>query len=1038
MKRANVKNVLVIGSGPIVIGQACEFDYSGTQACKALKEEGIRVVLINSNPATIMTDPSIADRTYIETINAQTIQRILQIEKCDSILPTMGGQTGINVVLALSKISHALDGIELIGANLTSINLAEDRLKFGSLVTELGMDKCKSKLITTVEEVKDFAKEVGYPFLLRPSYTLGGTGQSFVYSPKELEEKSLTAIKESPIGEVLLDESIIGWKEYELEVVRDSQDNAIVICSIENVDPMGVHTGDSITVAPQQTLTDREYQDMRSDALKIVRAVGVETGGCNVQFAVNPTNGRRVVIEMNPRVSRSSALASKVTGYPIAYISTKLALGYYIHEIKNMITGTTQACFEPPIDYVAVKIPRWNFEKFSGVVDQLLPKMQSVGETLALGGSFGEAFHKSLLSLEKKWPMLPQNFNLKIANSNRPFHIWDALASGISVEKIAADCGWDIWFLNEIKNYQLENKLTVTATNFPNQSPRYEVVDTCAGENKVKTSYCYSTRENFSGEYVSESANQEKKYKGKVVILGSGPNRIGQGVEFDYCCVHSSLALQRLGYQTIMVNCNPETVSTDPSVSDKLYLEPITSESIKAILEQEFKKSDLLNCYVLLQMGGQTPLKLSGKISQWGYKTLGMSKDVIDLCEDREKFSIFLDSINIKYPSSILVADKQELEKKINNIELPVLVRPSYVLGGRAMKIVADKKELREAFSYAFEVSENHPVYIDRFHSSGIEYDVDGISDGKKAWIAGVMEHVEQAGIHSGDSSCVIPPFRLPVKMIEKMAEIAKKIVVNAGVVGFFNIQMLVEDGVIYIIEANPRASRTVPFLAKATGYPLVEWAIRASLGESIHEIVKEKNIPGDYRLPSHGYAVKAPVLPFDKFPQVDPVLSPEMKSTGEVMGIDKNVGAAFAKALLASSHKLPVGGSILISVKDDDKPKILSSARIFKLLGFELFATSGTYEYLHRAGVGVKSVAKIGDVKNENVISLIQNKTVSMVINTVSGVQSIGDGKLIRKAAIKFKIPLVTTISGAEIASLAIQELKEKGLSPVALQDFV
>ena len=1053
----HIKSVLILGSGPIIIGQACEFDYSGTQAIKALKEEGIRVVLLNSNPATIMTDPELADRTYVEPLDPFTVVSILRQERIDAILPTMGGQTALNLILALSKIEGALDNVEIIGANLKAIHLAEDRRAFREVADSLGLDAPRSAIIRSVKEGQDFAVECGFPFIVRPSFTLGGTGQSFVYSESELVEKLTVALQESPISEALVEESVLGWKEYELEVMRDRMDNAIIVCSIENLDAMGVHTGDSITVAPQQTLTDREYQAMRWDALRLVRAVGVETGGCNVQFAVHPKTGRRTVIEMNPRVSRSSALASKATGFPIAYVATKLALGYSLSEIQNVITKTSKACFEPPLDYVAIKIPRWHFEKFEGAEDLLLPQMQSVGEVLALGSSIGESFHKALNSLEKKWPVRLDRDEknpiqyweansaklLTKPNSERGFAIWDALADGIEPEVISQLTDWDPWFTRQIKLYQVQEKLGPRAVSLPQATPRFEMIDTSAGENKAQTPFFYSSRESLGGpSRVGETVTPLGAGKrGRVVILGSGPNRIGQGVEFDYCCVHASKSLQKLGFETIMINCNPETVSTDPASSTRLYIEPLHENSVKAILDLEL--APLLKsktpAYVLLQTGGQTPLKLAEQIERWGYTILGTTKLAIDRCEDRSQFAALLRDLGISYPDYRETTTLEESREAALQIGYPILVRPSFVLGGRAMKICANEQDLVQAFVEAKVVSENYPLYLDRFLADAVEFDVDGICDGKKAWIGGVMEHVEEAGVHSGDSSCVIPPFRLPPSRIDEMAGLAKKIAVAAGAKGLFNIQMAVWNDKIFVLEANPRASRTLPFLAKATGYPMIEWGMRAALGEPVDQISREGHIPGNYRLPSHGYAVKTPVFPFNKFKNVDPILGPEMRSTGEVMGMGLSAGEALAKAFIAAGIQIPTKGRVLYSLRDPDKPKALGTARVLSLLGFELVATPGTADYFNRAGLTCVSIAKIGQAAlGEDLLEWLKDTRVNLIINTTETLSSIRDGMTIRKAALRYRIPLISTLSGAEMASMAIETLIRSGTRPIALQDFV
>lgn len=1064
-KSFSFKTVLVLGSGPIVIGQACEFDYSGTQSCLALKEEGLRVVLLNSNPATIMTDPEIADRTYIEPMDPLTVVEIIRREGVDAILPTMGGQTGLNLVAALAKIPGALDGVQVIGANLKSIHLAEDRRAFREVLASLGLDSPRSSVVRSIEELEVFASEVGYPFILRPSFTMGGTGQSFVFSSGELIAKGRLALTESPIGEALAEESVLGWKEFELELMRDRLDNAIVVCSIENLDPMGVHTGDSVTVAPQQTLTDREYQAMRHDALTLIRRIGVETGGCNVQFAVDPKSGRRIVIEMNPRVSRSSALASKATGFPIAFVATKLALGYALSEVDNQIVGGgTKACFEPPLDYVAVKIPRFHFEKFPGTKDELLPQMQSVGEVLALGATFGEAFHKALLSLERKWPQFaPVDAHgdpadqlsawhahssdlLERAHSLRPYAIWDALACGVDELHLCRITGIDRFFIHNLRRYQKLTSLKARATALPvgvGSEPRYDFVDSCAAEMKAKTPYFYSSRLPLgeTNQDVRRGPLLAPGKRGRVVILGSGPNRIGQGVEFDYCCVHASRVLRELGFETVMLNCNPETVSTDPRSSDRLYLEPLTADSVHAVLKRELSPLRLegREAFVLLQTGGQTPLKLAEQIAEWGYQILGTSPNSIDLCEDRAKFAALLRDHQIPYPEFVEATSLDETLEAGRRLGFPLLMRPSFVLGGQAMRVCVSEKDLVSGFSEAKEVSGVHPLYIDRFLADAVEFDVDGICDGERAWVAGVMEHVEEAGVHSGDSSCVIPPFRLPAAKIDEMAGLAKRIAVASGAKGFFNIQMVVLGDQVYVLEANPRASRTIPFLAKATGYPLLDWGIRAALGEKVQDLIVEAKIPGNYRLPSHGYAVKTPVFPFNKFREFDPVLGPEMRSTGEVMGIDATAGAAFAKAFLAAGVPLPVSGKVLVSVRDQDKPKVLSVARVFQLLGFELLGTPGTAVYLNRAGLVCESVAKIGQAPlGLDLLRVLEDHGVTLIINTTSSVTSLRDGMNIRKAAIRNRIPLLSTISAAEMASMAIETLKYKGIRPVALQDFV
>jgi len=1050
----SVQNVLVIGSGPIVIGQACEFDYSGTQACKALREEGKRVVLLNSNPATIMTDPGISDRTYIEPVDITTVIAILRREGIDSILPTMGGQTALNLAMALAKTPDVLENVKVIGANLRSIHLAEDRRAFRELVASLGMDTPKSRVIRSVEECKEFASDAGFPFILRPSFTLGGSGQDFVFAAEELVKKCQKAIDASPVGEVLVEESVLGWKEFELEVMRDYQDNAIVVCSIENLDAMGIHTGDSITIAPAQTLTDREYQAMRSDALKLIRAVGVEAGGCNVQFAVHPQTGRRIVIEMNPRVSRSSALASKATGFPIAYVSAKLSIGYALSEIDNHVTGTTKACFEPPIDYVALKIPRWNFEKFQGAKDILKPQMQAVGEVLAIGATVGEAFHKALTSLERSWPKFKpvDSANpveaweheapslLSVAHSRRAYAIWDALASNVDPEWLAKTVEWDPFFTRQISKFQKKAGLGPRATRQMSLEPRYEWIDTCSAEMMARTPFFYSTRVALAAP-AGEPAKSATDTKKRVVILGSGPNRIGQGVEFDYCCVHASLALQRLGYETVMINCNPETVSTDPSVSTRLYLEPLEPSSVKSILDREFAGTKKEDALVLVQTGGQTPLKLSQSVNDWGYSILGTSPASIDLSEDREKFAALLAKLEIDCPPSRVATSLDESLAAAKELGYPVIVRPSFVLGGRGMKLCSRESDMIDAFAEAKEVSEDYPLYIDKYLVGAIEFDIDGICDGKDAWLAGVMEHVEEAGIHSGDSSCVIPPIRLPKQTLKRMIEVSKRLAVACGARGLFNIQMAVIGEQIYVIEANPRASRTVPFLAKATGLPIIEWGIRAALGEPIASYVPDRSFEELLRLPNDHFAVKVPVFPFDKFDNVDPILGPEMRSTGEVMGIDQRSGAAFAKAYLGAGLNLPVKGKILFSVRDLDKPRAVALARVFELLGFEIWATSGTASYFKDQGIEVLEVAKIGhsQMGEKDLLGHLEARTFDMVVNTAGSAGSFKDGTSIRQVALKTRVPLMGTLAAAEMASLAIRTLiKEGTLRPLCLQEVM
>jgi carbamoyl-phosphate synthase large subunit len=1071
-RRKDIKKVMLIGSGPIVIGQASEFDYSGTQSCKALKKEGIEVVLVNSNPATIMTDPEFADKTYIEPINPDILKKIIEIEMPDALLPTMGGQTALNMAVALSDsgvLKHY--GVELIGARLDTIKKAEDRELFKASMLKIGLKVPFSKYTHSKQEAMKFVREIGFPVIIRPSFTLGGTGASVAYNIEEFEDKVEYGLNISPAHEVLLEESVLGWKEFELEMMRDKNDNCIVVCSIENLDPMGVHTGDSITIAPAQTLTDKEYQDMRDAAIKIMREIGIESGGSNIQFAVNPANGDMVVIEMNPRVSRSSALASKATGYPIAKVATKLAIGYTLDEITNDITKNTKASFEPTIDYVVTKIPKFAFEKFPQADDTLTTQMKSVGEVMAIGRTFKESFQKALRSLEAGVYGMVQRIKEEdygtdktrekvIAELKRPspeqvFYIGDALRMGFSVDEIHSYTFIDPWFLNNIKEiieyekkiksikgYSLlsdeasqiinnakkmgfsdryiadllgvaESMIRKVRTN-NNTKPVYKVVDTCGAEFEAYTPYLYSTYEQENESRVSN--------KKRVVILGSGPNRIGQGIEFDYCCVHASFALREEGYESIMVNSNPETVSTDYDTSDKLYFEPIVYEDVMNILEHE--KPD----GVIVQFGGQTPLKLAKRLESAGIQVLGTSPESIDIAEDRKRFRELLEQLGLKQPTSLTATSVEEAIRIGNTIGFPLILRPSYVLGGRAMEIVYDKDSLIEYMTRAVNVSEDKPVLVDKFLENATEIDVDAISDGNMVVIGGVMEHIEEAGIHSGDSACSLPPFSLSKHLIAEIVRQTRLLAKALDVVGLINIQFAVKDNEVYIIEANPRASRTIPFVSKSIGVPLAKLATKLMIGKKLTDLGFTKEVVTDY------ITVKEAVLPFMKLPGVDTILGPEMKSTGEVMGIDKTFALAFAKSQLASNVILPLSGNIFISVKDSDKLLIVPIAKKLKELGFNIIATRGTAQVLKASGIDVRVVNKVQEGR-PHIVDLIKNGEIALLINTTFGKKSINDSYSIRRSAITYNVPYYTTIEGAEAAYKAIVALKNGDISVTPLQ---
>ena len=1069
-KRTDIQKILLIGAGPIIISQACEFDYSGTQACKALKEEGFQVVLVNSNPATIMTDPAMADRTYIEPVTPEAVEMIIARERPDALLPTLGGQTGLNTAVEVARMGVLEQyGVEMIGASIESILKAEDRDRFRRAMARIKLRVPKSGIADNMQDVLTIADEIGYPIIVRPAFTLGGTGGGVAYNSDDLNRIAKTGLDASLINQIMLEESVLGWKEYELEVMRDHNDNVVIICSIENMDAMGVHTGDSITVAPAQTLTDSEYQRMRDASIAIMREIGVDTGGSNVQFAVNPKDGELVVIEMNPRVSRSSALASKATGFPIAKIAAKLAVGYTLDEIPNDITGETFAAFEPTLDYCVVKIPRWTFEKFPETEDFLTTSMKSVGETMAIGRTFKEALQKGLRSLEigrhglgadgKDTPAADIEQHLRKPNSKRIFYLRQALQSGMSVDAVYEATGIDPWFLHQIRqilemeariakqldwekldlntdqsdllqeakawgfsDIQLANLTNSTPTDVAaarkslNIRPVYKLVDTCAAEFKAATPYYYSTYETENEARVSD--------RRKVMILGGGPNRIGQGIEFDYCCVHASFALREMGIESIMVNSNPETVSTDYDTSDKLYFEPLTHEDVLHIVETEKPFG------VIVQFGGQTPLNLSVGLHRAGVPILGTQPESIDRAEDRELFQAMLKKLHLTQPSNGTAQSIAEATKVAQKIGYPVIVRPSYVLGGRAMKIVYDSNDLEDFTRLAIEASPEHPVLIDKFLEDAIEVDVDAICDGHATVIGGIMEHIEEAGVHSGDSACVLPPYSLSDKMIAEITRATKAMTKELNVVGLMNVQYAIKDDKLFVLEVNPRASRTVPYVSKATGRPLAKLATKVMLGQTLAELGV-----ADEKVPKH-IAVKEAVLPFDRFPGVDTLLGPEMKSTGEVMGIDRDFGAAYAKAQLGARQKLPTQGAVFVSVLDKDKEALLPVAAQFKGMGFDVLATSGTSKFLKAEGIDNLPINKVSEGM-PHVVDAIKIGAIQFVVNTGSGGESKNDGYKIRRAAIKFSVPYVTTIAGAWAMSKAIAALKGDTLSVRTVQEY-
>ncbi len=1078
-RRNDLKKILLLGSGPIVIGQACEFDYSGTQACKALREEGYEVVLVNSNPASIMTDPEMADKTYIEPLIPEIVALIIAKERPDALLPTMGGQTALNLAVNLAK-SGVLDqyGVELIGAKLPAIEKAEDRLLFKEAMEKIGIPVCPSGIANNITEAKAIAAEIGsYPLIIRPAFTLGGTGGGIAYNQEEYEEMAQYGLDASPVSQILVEKSLLGWKEYELEVMRDLADNVVIICSIENVDPMGVHTGDSITVAPAQTLTDKEYQRLRDASLKIIREIGVETGGSNIQFAVNPINGEFIVIEMNPRVSRSSALASKATGFPIAKFAAKLAVGYTLDEISNDITKKTPASFEPTIDYVVTKIPRFAFEKFPGAEPILTTQMKSVGEAMAIGRTFTESFQKALRSLEigrygfgcDREEMLPSvtqiRSNLRIPNPERIFAIHQALQLGMSVEEIYQLTGIDIWFLDKmeelletekylkrtplreikattlrlIKQQGFSDRQIAFATKTTEDQvrsyrkqlgiiPVYKVVDTCAAEFEAFTPYYYSTYETGESEVTPSD-------KPKVMILGGGPNRIGQGIEFDYCCCHAAFALSAAGFETIMVNSNPETVSTDYDTSDRLYFEPLTREDVLNIIETENPEG------IIIQFGGQTPLKLALPLQQYlqspesevQTKIWGTSPDSIDIAEDRERFEQILRQLDIKQPPNGIARSYEEALSIAAKIGYPVVVRPSYVLGGRAMEIVYTDEQLKYYMTNAVQVEPERPILIDKFLKNAIEVDVDSLTDATgKVVIGGIMEHIEEAGVHSGDSACSIPYISLSDSVLATIRQWTTKLAQTLQVVGLMNIQYAVQGEQVYILEANPRASRTVPYVSKATGRPLAKIAALVMSGKTLESLgVTAETIP------SH-IAVKEAVLPFEKFSGTDTLLGPEMRSTGEVMGIDVDFGKAFAKAELAAGVRLATEGTIFVSLSDRDKVAVVPVVRDLIELGFKVVATSGTLRTLEEHGIeGVELVLKLHEGR-PHVIDLIKNEQIQFIINTPTGGDYQVDDRLIRRSALDYKLPIITTIAGAKATVEALRSLKSAPLEVKALQEYI
>ncbi len=1072
-KRKDIKKILVVGAGPIIIGQACEFDYSGTQACKALKDEGYKVILINSNPATIMTDPDVAHKTYIEPITLEVLEKILIKEKPDAILPTMGGQTALNLAMEAEKRGILKKyKIELIGANSRAISNAEDRKKFRKNMLDIGLDLPKSKIVNNFSQASKALKQIGLPAIIRPAFTLGGLGGGIAKTKKEFFKIIKSGLQESPVSQVLVEECLEGWKEFEMEVVRDKKDNCIIICSIENVDPMGIHTGDSVTIAPALTLTDKEYQIMRNASIACLRKIGVETGGSNVQFAINPKDGRMVIIEMNPRVSRSSALASKATGFPIAKVAAKLAIGYTLDELKNEITKITPASFEPTIDYVVTKIPRFTFEKFSASEAVLGTSMKSVGEAMAIGRNFKESLQKALVSLETGFSGVDQIFNLKINEiekrlkeniPNKILLIGEAIRKKMNLKKIHKLSKIDPWFLNQIKdiidsekrikkfglpktynefNYiksigfsdKKLSELTNISENIIRKKrsalkifPVYKKVDTCASEFKSFTPYMYSSyQRNFS---LNTECEAEPSIKKKIIILGGGPNRIGQGIEFDYCCCQASFALKKAGFETIMVNCNPETVSTDYDTSDRLYFEPLTEEFVFNIIKKEKTKGNLIG--VIAQFGGQTPIKLSKFLYENKFPILGTQYTSIDLAEDRDRFRKLIDKLNLKQAESGIAKSFPQALKIAEKIGLPLMVRPSYVLGGRAMEIVYEKKQLKNFVQEAFKAAEKNPILIDKFIDSAMEVDVDAISDGKQVFVAGIMQHIEEAGIHSGDSACSLPPVSIKPFLIKEIENQTKKLALALKVRGFMNVQFAIKQDEIFVIEVNPRASRTVPFVSKAKNLPLAKIASRVMAGEKLSNFnlrSKTKKM----------FAVKEAVFPFNKFPNSDLLLGPEMKSTGEVMGFDKNFGMAFAKSQIAASNSLPTKGLAFISLKNSHKEEGVELAKKLKKLNFYLCGTRGTAKYISKHGIKCRTINKVNQ-GSPHIVDVLNAKKIALVINTGGGNSEtqLSDAVALRRATLVNKVPYCTNMSTAKVCIEGIKSLNSKDIKVNSLQDI-
>ncbi|AOW50082.1 carbamoyl-phosphate synthase large subunit [Acetobacter ascendens] len=1077
-KRTDIRSILIIGAGPIVIGQACEFDYSGAQACKALREEGYRVILVNSNPATIMTDPGLADATYVEPITPEVVERIILKEKPDAVLPTMGGQTALNTAMALHASGFLTKhNVELIGADAEVIDRAEDRQKFRETMDDIGIESPRSFIAHTLAEAHDALKQIGFPTIIRPSFTMGGSGGGIAYNREEFDQIVLSGLDASPTTEVLVEESVLGWKEYEMEVVRDKADNCIIICSIENIDPMGVHTGDSITVAPALTLTDKEYQRMRDASIACLRAIGVETGGSNVQFGVNPKDGRMVVIEMNPRVSRSSALASKATGFPIAKVAAKLAVGYTLDELKNDITRTTPASFEPTIDYVVVKIPRFTFEKFPGAPALLSTSMKSVGEAMAIGRSFPEALQKGLRSMETGLHGLDPveqpgdggedafRAALSQPKPERILMAAQALRAGLSVDDIHEACKFEPWFLREMEKIihaerEVENhglpkdaqslrrlkalgfsdvQLSRLSGTQPEEvaklrseagvTPVYKRIDTCASEFASSTPYMYST---YEGQFAPPTCESNPTDREKIIILGGGPNRIGQGIEFDYCCVHAAYALREAGYETIMVNCNPETVSTDYDTSDRLYFEPLTAEDVISLIRCEQQKGTVKGCIV--QYGGQTPLKLSRALEAAGIPLLGTPADAIDRAEDRERFQTMLHKLGLRQPENGIARTPEEAEAVAEKVGYPVVVRPSYVLGGRAMEIVYDRNGLqrymRDVLTMAGHDISSGPILLDRYLNEAIEADVDCIADGTDVYVAGVMEHIEEAGIHSGDSACALPPYTLSPAIVTELKAQTEAMARELGIMGLMNVQYAIKDQEIFVLEVNPRASRTVPFVAKATGVPVAKIGARVMAG------AKLSGFNLDDRAVVPHVAVKEAVFPFNRFAEVDTILGPEMRSTGEVMGLDTSFERAFAKSQLGAGVKLPTSGTVFLSVRESDKPQLPPLGRLLASMGFRIMATRGTAKKLRDSGIEVNLVNKVLEGR-PHCVDAIRSGEVQMVINTAQGAQSVADSFDIRRSALVLGIPHYTTMAGARAAIHAIAAMREGPLDVAPLQSY-